>query len=62
LPLAGGIARLSELTGPERIESGWWDGEDIARDYYAAAAETGERLWIYRDRSSRDWYLHGIFG
>ena len=21
-----------------------------------------ERLWIYRDRRSRDWYLHGLFG
>jgi protein ImuB len=22
--------------GPERIESGWWDGNDIARDYFEA--------------------------
>lgn len=68
LPLADGIARLRyrgrvrPLTGPERIESGWWDGEDIGRDYYTAATEAGERLWIYRDCLTRDWYLHGIFG
>jgi protein ImuB len=22
------------LMGPERIESGWWDGDDVRRDYY----------------------------
>ncbi|NND59375.1 MAG: DNA polymerase Y family protein, partial [Gammaproteobacteria bacterium] len=50
-------------SGPERIESGWWDGADIARDYYVASTAAGERLWIFRDcRSPHDWYLHGIFG
>lgn len=46
----------------ERIESGWWDGRDACRDYYAALSSGGERLWIYRDRRSLDWYLHGLFG
>jgi len=46
----------------ERIESGWWDGRDACRDYYAAQSSSGERLWIYRDRRSLDWYLHGLFG
>ncbi len=46
----------------ERIESGWWDGRDACRDYYAASSSGGERLWIYRDRRSLDWYLHGLFG
>jgi protein ImuB len=46
----------------ECIESGWWDGRDACRDYYAAVSSCGERLWIYRDRRSLDWYLHGLFG
>jgi protein ImuB len=46
----------------ERIESGWWDGREACRDYYAAASSGGERLWIYRDRRSLDWHLHGLFG
>jgi protein ImuB len=46
----------------ERIESGWWDGRDACRDYYAAQSSRDERLWIYRDRRSFDWYLHGLFG
>ena len=31
-----GIRPLQLLDGPERIETGWWDGEDMARDYYIA--------------------------
>ena len=29
---------LQLLAGPERIESGWWDDELAARDYFIAAA------------------------
>ncbi len=46
------------LAGPERIESGWWDGEDVVRDYFIAAR--GPSLaWIYRAREG--WFLHGLF-
>ncbi|ROR32363.1 Y-family DNA polymerase [Inmirania thermothiophila] len=47
--------------GPERIESGWWDGGDIARDYYLAENGAGSRGWVFRDRRSGRWYLHGLF-
>src|SRR5512143_191302 len=29
-------------SGPERIESGWWDEQDIARDYYTAVSSHGQ--------------------
>jgi protein ImuB len=46
----------------ERIESGWWDGRDVARDYYVACDRQGARLWIYRELTgARRWLLHGIF-
>ncbi|HET6629403.1 MAG TPA: DNA polymerase Y family protein [Woeseiaceae bacterium] len=54
---------LRRVSGPERIESGWWDAGGIARDYFVAANGEGMRLWIYRERRGRaDWYLHGLFG
>ncbi|MBN1238871.1 MAG: DNA polymerase Y family protein [Gammaproteobacteria bacterium] len=59
-PCYDGVLRLTE--GPERIESGWWDGHGISRDYYAATSERGEKLWVYRDRADSGWYLHGYFG
>ena len=54
-----GEAVLEE--GPERIESGWWDGKGIARDYYVMRRAGGERLWVFQERQSKRWYLHGVF-
>ena len=55
--------RLTLLDGPERIEGGWWDSADVARDYYVAAQRSGRRLWIYQERRpGGGWYLHGLFG
>jgi protein ImuB len=48
---------------PERIESGWWDGRDVRRDYYVACTRGGMRLWIFRERRAGGrWFLHGVFG
>jgi protein ImuB len=49
------------LSGPERIESGWWDRADAARDYYVARAEDGARLWVFRDLADGAWYLQGLW-
>jgi protein ImuB len=52
--------------GPERIESGWWDGRDFRRDYFVAESPAGELVWIYRDHryglEAGEWFLHGWFG
>jgi protein ImuB len=51
--------------GPERIESGWWDGADVRRDYFIAENPRGETVWIYRDHrygiDDGEWFLHGVF-
>ncbi|MCP1674713.1 protein ImuB [Natronocella acetinitrilica] len=53
---------LTLRVGPERLESGWWDGQDITRDYYTALAPNGSLLWIYRERRAPGgWFLHGFF-
>jgi protein ImuB len=54
---------LALLAGPERIESGWWDGDDVKRDYFIAQTSDRATLWVYRDRRQPGgWFLHGIFG
>jgi len=54
---------LELVSGPERIESGWWDGGDVRRDYYVATGRGGVRLWVYRERDpGGGWWLHGVFG
>ena len=61
LPRRRGPLRL--LGEAERIESGWWDGGDIARDYFTAVDLHGVRLWVFRERGApHRWFLHGVFG
>ena len=67
------ISHFRCLSGPERIESGWW-GESVARDYFIAVHGSGAQCWIYANRrpgetrQSEDaqgkhgaWFLHGYF-
>ncbi|MDP2825790.1 MAG: DNA polymerase Y family protein [Sulfuritalea sp.] len=59
-PQRGGPLALA--AGPERIESGWWDGGDVRRDYFIAIDGAGRWLWIFRDpRPPGGWFLHGWF-
>ncbi len=61
LPCHHGALRL--LGEPERIETGWWDGGEVARDYYMAVDPHGVRLWVFRDREApHRWFLHGVCG
>lgn len=48
-------------SGVERIESGWWDGGDWRRDYYVAEWQR-QRAWVFRERDSGRWFLHGLWG
>ncbi|NNF51943.1 MAG: DNA polymerase Y family protein, partial [Gammaproteobacteria bacterium] len=53
---------LSVESGPERIETGWWDGKDVARDYFRMRTHGGICLWVFRERrGTRAWFLHGVF-
>jgi protein ImuB len=60
-------APLQLLAGPERIESGWWDGALASRDYFIALAADGALVWIYRARlplqaaAGGGWFLQGRF-
>lgn len=49
------------LSGPERIESGWWDDFDAQRDYFVACTRQGERWWVYCDLRDGSWYLQGYW-
>lgn len=65
-PVLAGVP-LQLLSGPERIESGWWDGDLAQRDYYIAQKPDGALLWVYRSRlllsaPSQEWFWQGAFG
>lgn len=51
---------ITLFQGPERIVSGWWDGEKVIRDYFIARCETGRWLWVFRT-PNKAWFVHGLF-
>jgi protein ImuB len=51
---------LNLVYGPERIEDNWWR-EAVSRDYYIARGRSGQHYWVFSDRLSRRWFIHGIF-
>jgi protein ImuB len=66
--LGGAVHRITQAHGPERIETAWWRGPTVRRDYYVVETESGARFWLFRRlgraaRGSRGctWYLHGVF-
>ncbi|WP_019939959.1 DNA polymerase Y family protein [Bordetella sp. FB-8] len=62
---------LMLLTGPHRIEGGWWHRTEddasthhVERDYWVALSERAGVLWVFQQRLAGDdaaWYLHGWF-
>ena len=55
---------LKLISPAERIESGWWQGDVVMRDYFVAQGQDHACYWIYRERVAHEprWYLHGLFG
>ena len=47
--------------GPERIETGWWRGRTVCRDYWRVETNTHQHYWVYRDLRNNRWFLHGEF-
>ncbi|MGH8239499.1 MAG: hypothetical protein ACREXP_21140 [Steroidobacteraceae bacterium] len=51
------------VSGPESIEHGWWDSNQVDREYYIAHSRQGSLWWVFREAARPDhWYLHGVFG
>ncbi|MBW8847939.1 MAG: DNA polymerase Y family protein [Burkholderiales bacterium] len=60
---------LTRISGPHRIEAGWWDGRGglQTRDYYVYRSAARGLLWVYHERlpdvasTASGWFLHGVF-
>jgi protein ImuB len=55
------VYRVARCFGPERIETGWWRGPSVRRDYYRVETTLGNRLWLFRQLPDQQWFLHGEF-
>ena len=55
---------LTLLAGPQRLETGWLEGQPVLRDYFMARSPHAGLVWVFRQRLQKDradWYLHGLF-
>ncbi|QEE24957.1 DNA polymerase Y family protein [Rhodanobacter glycinis] len=60
LPLRGPPPRV--LVGPERLETGWWDGAEACRDYYVVETSLGQHAWVFCPPGEQGgWMLQGWF-
>lgn len=60
IPLRG--FGLQVIAGPERIETGWWDGGDARRDYYVVQTREGQKAWAFTAPGEPGpFMLHGWF-
>lgn len=53
--------QVARSWGPEQIETGWWRGRMVGRDYYRVETTSGRRFWLFRRLRDRHWFLHGMF-
>lgn len=53
--------RVAHCLGPERIETAWWRGASVRRDYYRVETESGHWFWLFRDLRQCRWFLQGDF-
>ncbi len=69
--LGGKVHHIVQAWGPERIETGWWHGPTIRRDYFRMLTDRGECWWVFRELApgsngqsvshNHAWRLHGRF-
>jgi protein ImuB len=55
------VHAVVQAYGPERIETAWWRGPTVRRDYYVVETESGGRFWVFRRLRDGGWFLHGTF-
>lgn len=51
---------LNLIHGPNRISSHWWSKLQ-SRDYFIARQRNGRLVWVFFDRSQKQWFLQGLF-
>jgi len=44
----------------ERLEDSWWE-DSRGRDYYFALSPRGDFVWLFYDRLTTEYFLHGFF-
>lgn len=49
---------LVSAAGPDRVSGGQWT-TPYAREYFRCVTDDGMMIWLFRDATEGEWYLHG---
>lgn len=52
--------KVTILSGPERVQTSWWNEDAIYRDYFVARNTKGRICWVYRT-PQKEWFIQGYF-
>lgn len=52
------VPPITRMSGPYRLQSGWW-AQGVIRDYWYAERADGALLWLYRDAALDRWFVQG---
>lgn len=62
LPIPQPLTKKISLShGPERIQTLWWTGHELTRDYYIGQTAQQQWCWVFKQPDNR-WFIHGYFG
>ena len=58
---SGGDQQVKRTWGPERLETAWWRGASVKRDYYRVETESANCFWLFQQLDDGQWFLQGSF-
>jgi len=61
IEIEGRWVSVQGAQGPERLCGEWWRPGAFDRDYWRLQLVDGRCPWIFCDRSTGSWWLHGWF-
>jgi hypothetical protein len=53
-----GWVMIESAAGPDRVSGGKWE-DPYTREYFRCVTEEGSLVWIFREESGDNWYMHG---
>ncbi len=53
--------RVRVASGPWGLEEDWWAEQSTERDYWDVELASGSLYRIFRERTSREWFVDGIY-
>ena len=59
--IGGSSHSVIQCTGPERIQTQWWNDIPVHRDYFRMQLQEGGTAWVFRDLRTGTWWQHGWF-